>query len=51
MQETHVGSLSWEDPLQKEMATQLQYSCWETPTDGGAWQATVHGGGKELDMT
>ena len=21
----------------------LQYSCWENPTDRGAWQATVHG--------
>ena len=21
----------------------LQYSCLENPTDGGAWQATVHG--------
>ena len=24
----------------------LQYSCLENPTDGGAWQATVHGGAK-----
>ena len=23
--------------------TPLQYSCLENPTDGGAWQATVHG--------
>ena len=22
--------------------TQLQYSCWENPMDGGAWWATVH---------
>ena len=22
----------------------LQYSCLENPTQGGAWQATVHGG-------
>ena len=29
----------------------LQYSCLENPTDRGAWQATVHGGHKELDMT
>ena len=21
----------------------LQYSCLENPTDGGAWQVTVHG--------
>ena len=29
----------------------LQYSCLENPMDGGAWQATVHGGCKELDTT
>ena len=43
MQETWVQSLGWEDPLEKEMATQLQYSCLENPVDRGAWQATVHG--------
>ena len=30
-----------EDPLEEEMATQLQYSCLENPTDRGAWRATV----------
>ena len=25
------------------MATPLQHSCLENPTDGGAWQATLHG--------
>ena len=29
----------------------LQYSCLENPMDRGAWQATVHGGHKELDIT
>ena len=29
----------------------LQYSCLENPMDRGAWQATVHGVAKELDMT
>ena len=29
----------------------LQYSCLGNPMDGGAWQATVHGVAKELDMT
>ena len=29
----------------------LQYSCLENSTDIGAWQATVHGVAKELDMT
>ena len=51
LQEVWVQSLGWEDPLEKEMATQLQYSCLETPTDRGAWWATVHEGSKELDMT
>ena len=27
-----------------------QYSCLGNPMDGGAWQATVHGVAKELDM-
>ena len=30
---------------------QLQYSCLENPMDRGAWQATVHGGSKNSDMT
>ena len=29
----------------------LQYPCLENPIDRGAWQATVHGGHKESDMT
>ena len=29
----------------------LQYSCLENPMDRGAWQVTVHGVAKELDMT
>ena len=29
----------------------LQYSHLENPMDRGAWQATVHGVTKELDMT
>ena len=28
-----------------------QYSCMKNPMDGGAWQATVHGGRKESDTT
>ena len=28
---------------EKAMATPLQYSCLENPTDGGAWWAAVHG--------
>ena len=29
----------------------LQYSCLKNSMDRGAWQATVHGGRKESDMT
>ena len=29
----------------------LQYSCLENPMDGGAWQATVHGGGVTKSLT
>ena len=29
----------------------LQYSCLGNSKDRGAWQATVHGAGKELDTT
>ena len=29
----------------------LQYSCLENPMDRGAWRATVHGVGKESDVT
>jgi len=28
---------------EKAMAPPLQYSCLESPMDGGAWWATVHG--------
>ena len=28
-----------------------QYSCWGNSIDRGAWQATVHGVAKQLDMT
>ena len=42
MRETQVGSLGWEDPLEEKMASPLQYSCLENPTDRGARRATVH---------
>ena len=51
MPETQVRSLGWEDPLEKDMATPIQYSCLENPMDGGAWWATVHGVTKESDTT
>ena len=44
MQELHVSSPGWKDPLQKGMAThQLHYSCLENSMNRGAWQATVYG--------
>ena len=42
MRETRVRSLGWEDPLEKEMANLLQYSCLENLMDIRAWQAAVH---------
>ena len=50
MQETWVRSLGQEDPLEREMATHSSILAWEVPLDTGAWQATVHGLTKELDM-
>ena len=41
VQETWVQSLNREEPLEKEMA--IHSNILETPTDRGAWQATVHG--------
>ena len=42
VQETWVGSLGWEDPLEKGIATH-SCSCLETPMDRGACWATEHG--------
>ena len=47
MQETWLRSLGREDPLEKEMANPLRYSCLENPMDRGAWWATVHGVAKK----
>ena len=38
MQETWVGSLGQEDPLEKEMATHSSILAWRIPMDRGAWQ-------------
>ena len=51
LQETWVQSLGQEDPLEKGMATHSSILAWEIPMNRGAWQATVHGGHKESDMT
>ena len=44
MQETHVRSLIWEDPLEEGIP--FQYSCLENSMDRGSWWAAVHGGAK-----
>ena len=43
MWETQVQSLGWDAPLEKEMATHLQYSCLENLMEEGAWRAIVCG--------
>ena len=43
MWETQVRSLSWEDLLEKEMATHSNILAWRIPMDRGAWRATVVG--------
>ena len=42
VQETQVRPLGWEDPLEKEMATQSNTLAWKNPMDGGTWRAAVH---------
>ena len=51
MQETWVQSPGWKDPLEEGMATPSSILAWRIPRDRGAWQARVHGGHKESDMT
>ena len=43
MQETWVWFLSWEYPLEEDMATHSSTLAWRVPKDRGAWRATVHG--------
>ena len=43
MQETGIQSMGWEDPLEKEKATQLQYSGLENSMDIGVQWDIVHG--------
>ena len=40
-QEMQVQSLSWEDPLEEEMATHSSILAWESPMNRGAWWATI----------
>ena len=50
LQETWVQSLSWEDPLEKEMATHSSILAWEIPwtEEPGGLQSK---GSQELDTT
>ena len=50
MWETWVPSLSWEDPLEKEMATHSSILAWRIPwmEELGGLQSTGH---QELDTT
>ena len=43
MWETWVRSLSWEDFLEKRMATYTSTLAWRIPMDRGACKGTVHG--------
>ena len=42
MQETPIRSLSWEDLLEKRMATHSSILAWRILLDRGAWQDTMH---------
>ena len=43
MQETQVGSLGWEDPLEEEMTTHSSILAWRIPrTEESGGRATVH---------
>ena len=43
MQETQVLSLSWENPLEEEMATHFSILAWRIPwTEKPGGRATVH---------
>ena len=43
MQETPVGFLGGEDPLEEGMLIHSSILAWRISMDRGAWQTTVHG--------
>ena len=43
MQETWVGSLSWEDPLKEGMATHYNILAWRISMDCSLPGSSVHG--------
>ena len=46
IQEMHVRSLGWEDPLEQEMATHFSILAWNISVDREAWQTTGRGATK-----
>ena len=42
MWKTWVRSLSWEEPLEEDLATHCSILAWRIPIDRGAWRVTVH---------
>ena len=50
VQETHVQSLGWEDPLEKQMAAHSSILAWKIPWTEESVQLTVHGDA-ESEMT
>ena len=51
MQETQVQSLSWEDPLEKEMASHSRTLAWKIPWTEEPGRLHSPWGHKELDTT
>ena len=49
--EMRVQSLSWEDPLEEEMATHSNILAWRIPCTEEPGRATVHSIPKESDTT
>ena len=43
LQEAHVQSLGWEDPLEEGLTTHSSILGLKNPMDRGGWQATVRG--------
>ena len=39
----NTGDLSWEDPLEQNLAAHTSILNWRILMDRGAWRATVHG--------
>ena len=51
MQETQVGSLGWEDPLEKEMATHSRILAWKIPWMEEPGRSPGEGNGNPLQYS